>query len=318
MSLDKSNIPKRGNSSRKIIPKKQRKIITDHFVDRITRARTDKVETFLGRMVESRSQKSSKEQKAMLEMEVYTDQAMNENQEVHGPEGKDRRVASESTPVEQGHDFATSTGTLDREEMSEMSGISTEIVATRRSPTDNTMMAGGTEKQTTSSSFSATTSARLLSEAEVRRKDKPQELATQKMQAVTKETCEAETVTAADDFKSDYRAATRDALNRVQQELVTKEIEQYVKLELENEKLQEQLNTFEATEVEETKAPSSLSKKLNVISGQRFGMVPQGSKIQSIISVTGHQVIRNLSELSEFLLMHLDTYADYLRQVDLA
>ena len=38
--------------------------------------------------------------------------------------------------------------------MSELSDISTELVATRRSPTDNTMMAGGTEKQTTSSSFS--------------------------------------------------------------------------------------------------------------------------------------------------------------------
>ena len=45
-------------------------------------------------------------------------------------------------------------------------------------------------------------------------------------------------------------------------------------------------------------------------------MVPQGSKIQSIISVVGHQVIRNLSEPSEFTLMHLDTYADYLRQVE--
>ena len=79
---------------------------------------------------------------------------MNENQEVHGLEGRGRRLASESTPVEQGHDFATSTGTLDREEMSELSDISTEIAAFRRSPTDNTMMAGGTEKQTTSSSFS--------------------------------------------------------------------------------------------------------------------------------------------------------------------
>ena len=38
--------------------------------------------------------------------------------------------------------------------MSELSDISTEIVATRRSPTDNTMMAGVTEKQATSSSFS--------------------------------------------------------------------------------------------------------------------------------------------------------------------
>ena len=125
--------------------------------------------------------------------------------------------------------------------------------------------------------------APLLSEAEARRKDKPQELATKKMQAVTEETCEPEPVTAANDFKIDYRAAARDALNRVQQELVTKEIEQKVKLGLEYEKLQEQLNTFEATEVEETKAPSSLCMKLNVISGHRFGMVPQGSKLQSII-----------------------------------
>ena len=139
---------------------------------------------------------------------------------------------------------------------------------------------------------------------------------TKKMQAVTEETCEPEPVTAADDFKIDYRAAARDALIRVQQELVTKEIEQKLKLELEKEKLQEKLYTFEATEVEETKASSSLSMKLNVISGQRFGMVPQGSKIRSIISVAGQQVIRNLSEPSEFTLMHLDTYADYLRQVE--
>ena len=64
--------------------------------------------------------------------------------------------------------------------------------------------------------------ARLLSEAEARRKDKPQELATKKMQVATEETCETEAVTAADDFKIDYSAAARDALNRVQQELVTK------------------------------------------------------------------------------------------------
>ena len=38
------------------------------------------------------------------------------------------------------------------------------------------------------------------------------------------------------------------------------------------------------------------------------------------ISIAGHQVIRNLSEPSEFTLvnpmMHLDTYADYLRRVE--
>ena len=75
--------------------------------------------------------------------------------------------------------------------------------------------------------------ARLLSEAEARRKEKPQELATKKMQATTEEICEPELMTAADDFKIEYRAAARDALNRMQQKLVTKRIEQEVKLELE-------------------------------------------------------------------------------------
>ena len=158
--------------------------------------------------------------------------------------------------------------------------------------------------------------ARLLSKAEARGKEKPQELETKKMQAVTEEIREPEPVTVPDYFKIDYREATRDALNRVKQEFVTKKIEQKVKLELENEKIQERLNDFEASEVEETKAPSSLSIKLNVISWQTFGMVPQGSRIQSIISVAGNQVIRNLSEPSVFTMIHLDTYAVYLRQVE--
>ena len=129
--------------------------MTDPFVERITRTRTDKGETVLGRMVKTRSQKFSEEQKAMLVVKGHPEQAMDENQEIHGLGGRDNRMlASESTPVEQGQEFATSTVTLDREEMSELSDISTEIVATRRSPTDNTMMAGVTEKQATSSSFS--------------------------------------------------------------------------------------------------------------------------------------------------------------------
>ena len=49
--------------------------------------------------------------------------------------------------------------------------------------------------------------ARLLSEAEARRKEQPQELATKKMQAVTEGICEPEPVTEADDFKIDYKAA---------------------------------------------------------------------------------------------------------------
>ena len=91
-------------------------------------------------------------QKARLGVEVHSDPAMDENQEGHGPERRgNRRLASESTPVEQGQDFATSTGILDREEMSELSDISTENMATTRSPKDNTMTLGVTEKPTMSS-----------------------------------------------------------------------------------------------------------------------------------------------------------------------
>ena len=62
---------------------------------------------------------------------------------------------------------------------------------------------------------------------------------------------------------------------------MTREIGQKVKLELENEKIQEKLNAFEASEVEETKAASILSMKLNVIYGQRFGMVPQENTVNN-------------------------------------
>ena len=45
-------------------------------------------------------------------------------------------------------------------------------------------------------------------------------------------------------------------------------------------------------------------------------MVPQGSKIQSIFSVAGHQVIRSFSEPLEINMMHMDTHAEYMRQAE--
>ena len=45
--------------------------------------------------------------------------------------------------------------------------------------------------------------ARLMSEVEARRKERPQELATKKMQGVSEETSEPEPGTAANDFKID-------------------------------------------------------------------------------------------------------------------
>ena len=58
-----------------------------------------------------------------------------------------------------------------------------------------------------------TRKARLLSETEARRKEKP-ELATKKMQAVTEEIREPEPVTAVDDFKIDYRTASREGCSK--------------------------------------------------------------------------------------------------------
>ena len=71
MSLDKSKIPKLSDSSRKFIPVKQRKAMNDPFLERITRNRTDKGKKVSGRMVETRCQKSSEEQKARFEVEVH-------------------------------------------------------------------------------------------------------------------------------------------------------------------------------------------------------------------------------------------------------
>ena len=114
-----------------------------------------KGKSFSGGMVETRVQTASEDEKAKLELEVHPDPAIDENREGHGPNGSgNRRLTSKPTPVEQGHNFATSTGTLDREEMSELSDISTENLAAAVSPTDNTMMHGVTERAVTSSSFS--------------------------------------------------------------------------------------------------------------------------------------------------------------------
>ena len=110
-----------GNSNQRN-KEKQR---TSPFLERIARTRTDNGKKVSGGMVETSSQKSSEGQKVMLEVEVHPDPAMEENRVGHGPEGRrNRRLASKSTPVEQGQGFATSTETLDREDMSELSDIS--------------------------------------------------------------------------------------------------------------------------------------------------------------------------------------------------
>ena len=65
-------------------------------------------------MVEIRSQKASEDNKIMLELEIHPNHALDDIRSGRGTYGNgNRKLMSESTPAEQGHDFATSTGTLD-------------------------------------------------------------------------------------------------------------------------------------------------------------------------------------------------------------
>ena len=76
MSIDKSRIPKLSDNSKKFIPEQQKMAINDPFVERIARTRTNKGKKVSGGMVETRSQKSSEGQKAMLEVEIHLDPAI--------------------------------------------------------------------------------------------------------------------------------------------------------------------------------------------------------------------------------------------------
>ena len=116
-------------------------------------------------------------------------------------------------------------------------------------------------------------------------------------------------------LKKDYGLAARTALQNVQQELAPKEVEQWVRSELENTELHEKLDILEKAAKEEDKQePKKWGLKLNIITGKTFSMIKEGTKKMSKISVAGHQIIKNLSEPSEIMLVHLNIYADYLRE----
>ena len=157
-----------------------------------------------------------------------------------------------------------------------------------------------------------------MNEAESRRKETtPSTFTTTKVKTLPDEVVasnlEAES---ASPLKVDYGLAAKTALQNVIQELATKEVEQWVRSELESTDLRESFNILgKTTKIEDKEEPRKQGLKLNVISGRTFGMTKEGTKIMSIISVAGHQVVKNLSEPSEITLVHLDIY-DYLREKD--
>ena len=65
-------------------------------------------------MVEKWRQKVSQDERTNLGEDIHPNPALDENRTGRGTgRNANRRLTSESTPVEQGHDFATSIGTLD-------------------------------------------------------------------------------------------------------------------------------------------------------------------------------------------------------------
>ena len=139
--------------------------------------------------------------------------------------------------------------------------------------------------------------ARLMNEAESRRKETtPSTFTTKKVKTLLDEviasSLEAES---AGPLKVDYGLAARTALQNVQQELATKEVDKWVRSELESKDLRGKNDILgKKTKEEDKQEPRKLGLKLNVISGKIFGMTEEGTKIMSIISVAGHQVVKNL------------------------
>ena len=139
--------------------------------------------------------------------------------------------------------------------------------------------------------------ARLMNEAESRRKETiPSTFTTKKVKTLPDEVVasnlEAES---SSPLKVDYGLAARTALQNVKQDLATKEVEQWVRSELKSTDLRESLNILgKTTKVEDREEPRKQGLKLNVISGRTFGMTKEGTKIMSIISVAGNQVVKNL------------------------
>ena len=154
-----------------------------------------------------------------------------------------------------------------------------------------------------------------MNEAESRRKETtPSNFTTKKVKILPDEVVASNLETeSASPLKVDYGLAARTALQNVKQELATKEVKQWVRSELDSTDLRENFNILGKADKEE---PSKRGLKLNVISGRTFGMTKKGTKIMSIISVAGHQMVKNLSEPSEITLVHLDIYADFLREKD--
>ena len=141
------------------------------------------------------------------------------------------------------------------------------------------------------------------------------ELPTKTVKAVTQVSSAME-AKAMNSLEINYERAAAEAINKVKQDLATKEFEQRLKQEIERQKLNEKLSGLvPKPEAEVGATKSGNCNTLKMVTGEPFGITKIGARIMSIITVGGHKVRRNLSEPSDQTVMQIDVYADYLSAI---
>ena len=153
-------------------------------------------------------------------------------------------------------------------------------------------------------------------EFETKKSEAPSaELLTKTVKAVTQVSSAME-AKALNSLEINYERAAAEAINKVKQDLATKEIEQRLKQEIERQKLNETLTGL----VPKPKAEMGVTKSgkcntLKMVTGKPFGITKIGARIMSIITVGGHEITRILSEPSDQTIMDIDVYAYYLSAI---
>ena len=118
---------------------------------------------------------------------------------------------------------------------------------------------------------------------------------------------------AGNSLEINYEKAATEAITKVKQDLAAKKIEQRLKLEIERQNFNEALAGSKPTpEAVSGSTKTGNCNTVKMVTGKPFGISKIGARIMSIITVGGHEVTRNLSELSDQTIMHIDVYADYL------
>ena len=132
------------------------------------------------------------------------------------------------------------------------------------------------------------------------------ELPTKKVNAVLQVNNAMDTMTRKSP-EINFERVAAEAINKVKQDLATKEIEQRLKKEIEKQKLIETLSwSVPVPEAVVGATKSGNCNNLKMVTGKPFGITKIGARIMSIITVSGHELTRNLSEPSDQTIMHID------------